>query len=179
MKEIHYFDRWPLLPGTEQEYVNCFPAQPRRDAVTSAARQLLGEPMGAAIQRTLAEGTAAMRAQESLITTATQITDTRPVPEYARLLHGTQQAQLLSDEGREATVQAAQWLRHDVAFVDASPEYLVTPTVPPRVQQIAPHARFVVVLRVRYAADAASMCCIAPVLSHVSQPPRLPPWPRC
>lgn len=181
VKEIHYLDRWPLLPGTEQEYADCFPAQPRHDAITSAARQLLGEPTGAATQGTPPEGRVAMRAHEShdQNTPARQVPGARPVPEYASLLHGTRQAQVMTDEQRHATVQAAQWLRHDAAFVDASPEYLVTPTVPPRVKQIAPHARFVVVLRVRYAADAASTCYTEPIICVDVRTPRLPLQPWC
>ena len=35
-------------------------------------------------------------------------------------------------------------------FVDSTPEYLFSPSVAPRVKQMIPHAKFVVVLRVRY-----------------------------
>ena len=36
----------------------------------------------------------------------------------------------------------------DVVFLDATPAYLRTPAAAPRVQQVLPHAKFVIVLRV-------------------------------
>jgi hypothetical protein len=39
----------------------------------------------------------------------------------------------------------------DVVFLDATPSYLRTPAAAPRVQQALPHAKFVILLRVRLA----------------------------
>ena len=45
--------------------------------------------------------------------------------------------------------EAYAGLSHDVAFVDETPNYLPVAHVPPRASLIMPHARIVVVLRVR------------------------------
>ena len=54
-----------------------------------------------------------------------------------------------TDEPRSVVFDAARRIEHRSAFVDASPEYLVDPAAAPRVKQVLPLARFVVVLRVR------------------------------
>ena len=39
--------------------------------------------------------------------------------------------------------------QQSAVFVDASPEYLLTPAAAPRAAQIVPHAKLVIILRVR------------------------------
>lgn len=45
---------------------------------------------------------------------------------------------------------AALALTTPAVFVDASPEYLLTPAAAPRAAQIIPHAKIVIILRVRF-----------------------------
>lgn len=148
-KEVHYLDRWPLFPGSEQEYIDCFPAATRRGAVAAAMRQLRGDssastPHVHALSR--GSGVASVAAARGV---GVRVAGVRGVPAFARLIDSTDEVRLLDEAGRNATVRAADWLQHEVAFVDASPDYMTVPTVAPRVLQVAPHARFVIVLRVR------------------------------
>lgn len=50
---------------------------------------------------------------------------------------------------RQQVLEAARGIEHRSVFMDASPEYLLHPAAPPRIKQVLPLARFVVVLRVR------------------------------
>lgn len=55
----------------------------------------------------------------------------------------------VNHDKRERVLAAAADLEHRSVFLDASPEYLMHPSTPPRVKQVLPLARFVIVLRVR------------------------------
>eukprot|EP00892_Ulva_mutabilis_P001536 jgi/Ulvmu1/11383/UM075_0045.1 len=151
-KEVHYLDRWPLFPGSEQEYLDCFPADARRNAITSAMQQLSRKGgASAAHPRVLMHGINGTATQPHCVggraITAMPATGAAGGAELPGLFDGAEETMLMDDVQRSAAIRAAEGLQHGVAFVDASPDYLAVPSVPPRVQRIAPHARFVIVLR--------------------------------
>lgn len=139
-KEIHYFDRWPHVNGSEETYMSLFPDATVRAAHDNATRQL----------------EAAGISPETLTTAAGIRT-------------------------------AYRELSHEVAFFDASPNYFPVAHVAPRMHAVMPHARIVVVLRVRRGLLGPCMFFIAGHLPnvyiccmHVSQKVPFPAvWPRC
>lgn len=71
---------------------------------------------------------------------------------------------LESLERASGVLDAYAHLTHNVAFFDGSPNYLPVAHVPPRASQIMPHARFVVVLRVRLGLPTCSCADPGPTL---------------
>lgn len=100
-KEIHYFDRWPLVPKRLWQYADTFPPPKVRKAIKRA--EYLLDKAGVSVEH----------------------------------------------NSRERVLAAAAGLDHRSVFIDASPEYLMHPGAPPRIKQVLPLARFVIVLRVR------------------------------
>ena len=140
VKEVHSFNRWPAPPP--DTFLRCW--QPELDARLAAVRELAAACSNTASTSRRLQGSTGLHGRTRRLAAADADADGD-----ARSMQHPAVGSPDSYEEQDEDLEDEMKTLREFALVDATPEYLFNAWSPARIKAAAPHARFVLVLRVR------------------------------